>query len=164
MQHVYVRSFGIALLLLVTLSVWGTIAEAGELKPGTPNTITLANGEVVWDLNGEWLAEFELEDVPTFGFEGPGKDIIIIVSQKNNQFVGYSLMSNEVYDKRGVVFRGELGNNGFKKVYLKGIYHFGGALTNTEWISKEGKKIVFEAELDAVAAGEVPYKITLIRK
>ncbi len=44
-------------LLLIALSVvalfMSTIVDAGELKPGTPYIITLSNGEVVYDLNGE---------------------------------------------------------------------------------------------------------------
>jgi len=59
------------------------------LKPGMPNTITLPNGEVVYDLNGEWDAVYDV-DRRRWGrgeTRESSKDIVRI-TQEGNQFVG----------------------------------------------------------------------------
>lgn len=152
MQRVNLRSLGIALLLLITISVWGNIAEAGELKPGTPNTITLSSGEVVYDLNGEWPGIFEGE-MGIF-------DEIVKITQKGNKFVGIKLLGTSFLGgKDKETIKGVLEKDHFKKIYFYYIYL-------DEWvsfkgrISKDGNKIDLSGEDDYGVA----VKISLSRK
>ena len=62
-------------------------ATSGTLKAGMPNTVALPNGEVVYDLSGEWDI---VTHVSTFAtFKG-----VIDVRQDGNRFVG-SLQSGD---------------------------------------------------------------------
>ena len=49
------------LMILILGSIF-TVAYAqmdNPLKQGMPNTVTLSNGEVIYDLNGEWAVSIE---------------------------------------------------------------------------------------------------------
>ena len=51
-----ISSVSIFLILWVFLSVVFVVtsSNADQLQPGMANTVTLADGNVVYDLNGEW--------------------------------------------------------------------------------------------------------------
>ena len=52
------------LILSVILSVaLVTSSNADQLKPGMANTVTLADGSVVYDLNGEWDAVIDNKQI-----------------------------------------------------------------------------------------------------
>jgi len=46
-----------AVLLVTALFVY--VSQAQMPQKGSKNTITLPNGDVIWDLNGEWNALYE---------------------------------------------------------------------------------------------------------
>ena len=88
------------LILSVILSVFlVTSSSADQLKPGMANTVTLADGNVVYDLNGEWDAVIDN------GRFGVSKDIIKI-TQEGNKFVGIKLIGNQWVGKGEEVIKG----------------------------------------------------------
>jgi hypothetical protein len=115
----------IILALLITTALcltFGPVAEpvmAQQLKPGMPNTITLPNGEVVYDLNGEWDAVYEhtiSSSLATGEVKQSSKDIVRI-TQEGKQFVGITLIGDAWVGKNKEAVKGELEKNGFRKVY-----------------------------------------------
>jgi hypothetical protein len=139
----------IALLVILGAFILGAgpstvSSEPVVLKPGMPNTITLPNGEVVYDLNGEWEAVYDV--VFRFGTEDrkPSKDIVRI-TQEGNKFVGIKVIGDSWVGKNQGAVQGELKKNGFGKLYVV----FGG--TELRWvagkgeISEDGNKIVIKA-------------------
>ena len=76
------------ILSIVIILFLATIVSAqteNPLKQGMPNTITLSNGEVIYDLSGKWDAIYERE-----GFDAQ-RDIVKI-TQQGNKFVGIKLI------------------------------------------------------------------------
>jgi hypothetical protein len=127
----------IALLITAALSVTcGPSKMARPLKAGMPNTITLANGQVVYDLNGDWDA---LYDVTKFGSNGD----IVRITQKGNQFVGIKLIGNTLVGKNEITIRGKLEQNGFKNLEV----HDAHDLWQGGWgkISEDGNKMIIRA-------------------
>jgi len=145
------RKANIALLVILGAFILGacTSKESSQpvvLKPGMPNTITLPNGEVVYDLNGEWEAVYDSTYVgKTAGGEDTqsSKDIVRI-TQEGNQFVGIKLIGDRWAGKNQEAVQGELEKNRFAKLYV-----FRGIILR--WvpgkgeISEDGNKIVIKA-------------------
>jgi hypothetical protein len=143
----------IALLITTALSVtFGSVADAEmakQLKPGMPNTITLPNGEVVYDLNGEWDAVYELTISRSFATgeaKQSSKDIVRI-TQEGSQFVGIKLIGDAWVGKNKEAVKGELEKNGFRKVHavaydmadMRAIW-----VPSKGEISEDGNKIVIK--------------------
>ena len=156
MPRVYVSSLGIALLLLIAISIWGTIAEAGELKPGTPNTITLPNGDVVYDLNGEW------DQTGYCPMHGTFKDIVKI-TQKDDQFFGVYLtkkwtkMVGGGFVQSNEAIKGIFKKDGFEK--LETYHPRSGWILSPGKISENGNKIEITQNIENMI-----HTITLQRK
>ena len=141
------------LILSVILSVaLVTPSNAEQLKPGMPNTVTLADGSVVYDLNGEWDAVFDN------GRFGISKDVIKI-TQKGNKFVGIKLIGNQWVGKGEETIRGELEGSGFKS--LEGYTAAEGWVPSTGKILDRGNKIVDQGEIKSY---DLTYHETLTRK
>jgi hypothetical protein len=99
------------LILSVILSVsFVTSSQADPLKPGMINTVTLADGNVVYDLNGEWDAVYDNKEF------GINKDVVKI-TQEGNKFVGIKLIGNQWVGKGKETIKGELEGDGFKSIY-----------------------------------------------
>ena len=113
-------------------------------------TITLPNGEVVWDLNGEWDAFVESYGS---GSQYGSYQQIVKITQTGSSFVGIRMIEDPMNPKGKALVRGELDKSGFKKVQI-----------NTRlWerdskgeISKEGNKMMIDDGVDS--------KVTLTRK
>jgi hypothetical protein len=108
------------------------------LKQGMPNTVTLSNGEVIYDLNGEWAVSVE--------HYGPWAQIgvfpdIMEIKQEGTSFVGVTLLGSPRSPKGSEKLRGELEKNGFKKVQT--ITGRGPLDLNSE-ISLNGNKMIFD--------------------
>ena len=102
----------ISIILLIGLVLTAAHAQMDNpLKQGMPNTVTLSNGEVIYDLNGEWDATYDNKHLG-----GINKDIVKI-TQKGNEFVGIKLIGNEWTPKGSETIKGELEKNGFKSLY-----------------------------------------------
>lgn len=141
------------LILSVILSVaLVTPSYADQLKPGMANTVTLADGSVVYDLNGEWDAVIDN------GTSGISKDIIKI-TQEGNKFVGIKLIGNQWVGKGKETIRGELEGDGFKS--LEGYTAAEGWLPCDGKILDGGNKIVDQSEVKSLKLSVVE---TLTRK
>ena len=131
------------LILSVILSVALVVkfSNADQLKPGMANTVTLADGSVVYDLNGEWDAVIDN------GAYGISKDIIKI-TQEGNKFVGIKLIGNQWVGKGQETIRGELDGDGFKS--FEGYTYAEGWLPGDVKILDGGNKIVDELEVKSI--------------
>ena len=99
------------ILMALILGLVFTAAYAqmdNPLKQGMPNTVTLSNGEVIYDLSGEWDAIYDNK-----GYGGINKDIVKI-TQKGNEFVGIKLIGNQYTPKGAETIKGVLEKDGFK--------------------------------------------------
>jgi hypothetical protein len=101
---------------LVLICLIGLIIIVSSLHgQGSKKTITLPNGEVVCDLNGEWEALYE--------YYGLRKDFgsypqIVKITQEGNSLVGIRMMDDPYNPKGWEALRGELDQSGFKKVQM----------------------------------------------
>ena len=109
-----------------------------KLKAGMPNTVTLSNGEVIFDLNGEW--EVSAEHYGPWAQHGVVSDISEI-KQEGASFVGVTLLGTPRSPKGSEKLRGELDKSGFKKVYV--ITGAGPIGLNGE-ILNNGNKMIFD--------------------
>jgi len=142
------------LIILIICFAFLTTIQAqmdNPLKQGMPNTVTLSNGEVIYDLNGEWDAHFDDDWV------GTSKDIFKI-TQKGNKFEGVKLIGDEFVPKGAVAMKGELERDGFKSL---------NRLTGDGWSSATGKigkkcnKIVIKTPVPSLGFTQI---LTLTRK
>jgi hypothetical protein len=126
------------ILIALILGLVFTAAYAqmdNPLKQGMPNTVTLSNGEVIFDLSGEWDAIYDNKESG-----GINKDIVKI-TQEGNKFVGIKLIGNQWFPKGSETIKGELEKNGFKSFHTN---------TASGWTSANAKigekcnKIVIE--------------------
>ena len=141
------------ILMALILGLVFTAAYAqmdNPLKQGMPNTVTLSNGEVIYDLSGEWDAIYDNKE-----FGGINKDIVKI-TQKGNEFIGIKLIGNQFMPKGGETIKGELEKDGFKS--FSG-YTVEGWSWSTAKISEKGNKI----EIETPVMGSMIY-LTLTRK
>ena len=126
----------ILLIGFVFTSVYAQIDN--PLKQGMPNTVTLSNGEVIYDLNGEWNSFAE-----PYG-PGSGYDTyrnIIKITQAGSSLVGTLMMDDQYYSKGWESIRAELDKSGFKKVEMMTNL---GTLESKGQISNDGNKIIID--------------------
>ena len=143
------------LIIVIICFVFLTTVQAqtdNPLKQGMANTVTLSNGEVIYDLSGEWDAIYDNKE-----WGGINKDIVKI-TQKGNEFVGIKLIGNQWSPKGSETIKGELEKDGFKSFYTKTVEGWNHA---TVKIGEKCNKIEIETP---VASGGVTLEITLTRK
>ena len=129
------------ILMTLMLGLVFTAAYAqmdNPLKQGMPNTVTLSNGEVIYDLNGEW--EVSVEHYGPWAQYGAVSDISEI-KQEGASFVGITLLGTPRSPKGSEKLRGELDKSGFKKVHV--ITGVGPIDLNGE-ILNNGNKMIFD--------------------
>ena len=124
-----------AVLFIFSLAIfaWIGLAQAQEVK-----TVKLPNGEEVVDISGEWDAQIE-----NYGpWSGYGKYTNIIkITLEGNSFVGIRMKSDAWHSPGSESMRGELDNNGIKKVQImSGL----GPLDAKGQISEDGNKIIID--------------------
>ncbi len=134
--------FGIMICFLLTCTLaCNTAMKSGAktemLKAGAPNTATLSNGEVVYDLSGEW------EAVTTTGCGGLFKGTMKI-TQDGNQFVGILQNGDYPHSTPQEKVKGTLQGAGIVKSQFYAIYGWGNSYAE---ISNAGNEIAFEAPL-----------------
>jgi len=144
------------ILMALVLGFVFTAAYAqtdNPLKQGMTNTVTLSNGEVIYDLSGEW-------DIITDARKAVGKIYkdIYKITQKGNEFVGIRLIGSEWYPKDTEAIKGELEKDGFKSLQVYTAY---GWISSKPEIDQEGNRIVI---MTIIPEGDRPIKRTLTRK
>jgi hypothetical protein len=122
---------------------------------GSKKTITLPNGDVVCDLNGEWDALYE---------SGAGKfPDIVRITQEGGSFVGVKVIGTPAVPKGQISIKGELDKNGVKEAVVNGgrlQMRFAGAAQQKDpdslflyckgEISEDGNKIILEGSVVTV--------------
>jgi hypothetical protein len=112
--------------------------------------ITLPNGEMVWDLNGEW--EALVENYGPSAHAGSYRQILKI-TQTGSSFVAIRMIDDS-YNKTGSkAFQGELDINGIKQATNFAAI---GPFEAKGQISDDGKKVVID--------NGIRHKLTLTRK
>jgi len=84
-------------------------------QKGWKKTITLPNGDMVCDLNGEWDALYE--NLGYHQWIGKIKDRLKII-QQGSSFVGVNMIGTQYVPKDAESIRGELDKNGIKQLGL----------------------------------------------
>ena len=141
------------ILMALILGLVFTAAYAqgdNPLKQGMPNTVTLSNGEVIYDLSGEWDAIYDNKE-----YGGINKDIVKI-SQKGNEFVGIKLIGNQWTPKGAETIKGVLEKDRFKSFHTKTVEGWTPAAVK---IGEKCNKIEVETPVMGIMLG-----ITLTRK
>jgi hypothetical protein len=128
------------LIIFVIGFVFGTVQAQMDspLKDGMPNTVTLSNGEVVYDLNGEW--DSFVEAYGSWEMYGTHQNIIKI-TQTGSSLVGVLMMDDEWYSKGWESIRATLDKNGFKKIEMMTNL---GTLDSKGQIIDNGNKILID--------------------
>ena len=140
-------------LLVIILGLVFTAAYAqmdNPLKKGMFNTVTLSNGEVVYDLSGEWDAIYDNKE-----YGGINKDIVKI-TQEGNEFLGIKLIGNQWSPKGSETIRGRLEKDGFLFFSSKTV---AGWTPSTVKIGEKCNKIEIETPV-----GDITMHLTLTRK
>ena len=127
------RKIVLSLIVLTAVFVHFCFAHAqiAEKEKAWTKTITLSNGEVIYDLNGEWAAC--IENYGPWAEYGMYPSIVEI-KQEGASFVGIRLIGNPWKPKGSEFIRGELDKNGFKKIqYMSGM----------GWLDSKGEIVPF---------------------
>ena len=112
--------------------------------------ITLPNGEMVWDLNGEW--DVWVENYGPSAHAGSYRQIVKI-TQTGGSFVAIRMIDDSFNQKGGKQLQGELDKSGIKQVTTFAAI---GPFEAKGQISDDGKKIVID--------NGIRHKYTLTRK
>lgn len=136
-----------ALLLVTAFFVY--VSQAQVPQKGSKNTITLPNGDVIWDLNGEWDARVENYGIwKSFGSYSSA----VKITQTGISFVGVSTFGSHNLGASEAL-QGELAKNGFNWIQITSV---AGPLDAKVHMSEDGNKMVVD---DGVKA-----RVTYTRK
>jgi hypothetical protein len=136
------KKIGFRLLVLAAMVSFLFIAQAQTEEQGWKKTITLPSGEVVCDLNGEWVVY--AENYGPWSTGGTNKSIIKI-TQQGSSFVGVKIRMIEsgLLPEGSVIIKGELDKDGFKEVQLNTLQGFLDCKGKGK-ISDDGNKIIVD--------------------
>ncbi len=131
--------------LVVLLCLIGMIIFVSTLHgQSSKKTVTLPNGDVIWDLNGEWDAM--IENYGNWGGSGTYPNVWKI-TQKGSEVTAIRLKANPPPasgEAGSQCIIGELDKNGFKQLAIIG--GSGWVIPGCKWqISEDGNKIVIDA-------------------
>ncbi len=116
---------------------------------GSKKTITLPNGDVVWDLNGEW--DVYVENYGPAAFAGSYPQIFKI-TQTGSSFVAIRMIDDPWNSKGSQSIQGELDKSGMYKVMTGAS---SGPIETKGQISDDGNKILID---------DGRHRLTLTRK
>lgn len=123
------------LMCFMSIIAFTSTAHAQSSK----KTITLPNGEVVWDLNGEWDVLIENYGRLSRGGSYPQ---LVKATQTGGSFVAIRMRDDPFHKKGSEQIRGELDKDGFKKIQIMSAY---GPLDAKSEISNDGNKMTFDS-------------------
>ena len=124
----------VALSLLI---VFASVAIAEKAGEKWDKTVTLASGEVILDMSGEWSSLYEFYGV--LNNLEPVKDILTI-TQEGNTFTAVKQIGSEHVPKGSETIRGILDKDGFKEFEIYRMETWAPCMCE---ISEKGNKIVF---------------------
>jgi len=133
------RRIGILLTVVIAMVSFLCMAQAQTVEKKWKKTIALPNGDVVWDLNGEW--DTFTEHLGAWSHLGsyPG---MMKITQTGSSLVGIRMVDTPNAIKGSEALRGELDKSGFNKVQLISPL---GPLPASGQISEDGNKIIIES-------------------
>jgi len=99
------------LVCLVGLTIFISILNCQS----SMKTITLPNGEVVWNLTGEW--DVLIEPYGPWSL-APSYKQIYKITQKGNSFEAFRTMADKYNQQGSQALRGQLDKNGIKRVQI----------------------------------------------
>ena len=114
------------------------VSHAQVPEKGAKNTMTLPNGDVIWDLNGEW--DSFVEAYGLWSQYGTHRNMIEI-TQTGVSLSGVLMMDDPWYPKGYKSIAGELDMNGLKKIEMRTNL---GVLDSKGHISQDGNKIIID--------------------
>jgi len=124
------------LIVLASVAIAQTAGKAWE------KTVTLPSGEVILNMSGEWDVFDEFYG--PFDFHDPFSEIVTI-TQKGAKFSAIKQIGSKWVPKGAETLKGELGKDGFKKIYYYvGSLAMDGSFVweECEWkISEEGNTV-----------------------
>jgi len=141
-----VKKMFLMLICFISLTIFiSTLHGQGSKK-----TITLPNGEVVWDLNGEWDTFVE-----NYGPFNKDKYIVINkITQTGSSFVAIRMMDDPWNLKGSQSLQGEIDKSGIKKV----------TLTSGNYVSPETKGQISDDGNKIIIDDGERVRLTLTRK
>ena len=105
----------VLIVLIICFAIFTTVQAQTDnpIKKGMPNTVELSNGDIIYDLSGEWEVSVE--------HYGPWAQFGVIsniseIKQDGASFVGVTLLGSPRSPKGSEKLRGELDKIGFKRV------------------------------------------------
>ena len=141
-----VKKMFLVLICFISLIILISKLHGQESK----KTITLPNGEVVWDLNGEWDAFVERYGS---GSQYGSYPQLVKITQTGSSFVGIRMIEDPMNPKGKALVRGELDKSGFKKVQITSLLW---ERDSKGEISKDGNKMIIDNGVDS--------RVTLTRR
>jgi hypothetical protein len=139
------KRFSTMLMCFVALTISVSTLHGQDSKK-----ITLSDGEMVWDLNGEW--DVWIENYGPSAHAGSYRQIVKI-TQTGASFVAIRMIDDPFNQKGAKQLEGELDKSGIKQVT---IFARIGSFEAKGQISDEGKKIVID--------NGIRYKLTFTRR
>jgi len=136
------RKISILLAVLIVIVSFLCVAQAQKEEKKGKKTIALPNGEVIWDISGEWDGFIQFYGTWA-GQCGGTMDEKVKITQDGNSFVGTRMIDEWRSPKGSTILRGDLAKEGFKNVFYVGC---GGNLMAGVQISEDGN----EMEIDAM--------------
>ena len=128
----------ISILLAVLIVSFLCMVQAQTEEKKWKKTVTLPNGEVILDINGEWDAFIQYYG----NWPGSEWEQRINITQDGNSFVGLRSMDEGRNRKGSVLVKGDLHKGGLKNVYIGSLW--GMLMTGTQ-ISEDGNKIEIDS-------------------
>jgi hypothetical protein len=137
-------------ILLVVICLIGLVIFISPIHgQGPKKTITLPNGDMIHDLNGEW--EAYIDELLGTRWEK------VTIKQTGSLFVVTRMHDWGPYQKGSVAMQGELDKNGLKQVQLRRLE---GLVDGKGQISEDGNKL----KADNGKEGREKSEVTLTRK
>jgi hypothetical protein len=141
----------ILLALSIVLASMTVHAQTdNSLKAGMPNTLTLPNGEVIYDLNGEWDAVYDSDGWGIY------KDIVRI-TQKEKHFAGiYLIKGDNLVGKNQEKIKGEIRGSEIDEIFFNDVTDM--MTMKLHWapskaeISEDGNKIMIKRAFEEKGA------------
>jgi hypothetical protein len=137
-EAVMKKAMAIFSAALLATGIFLLVAHGQMLEKGTKNTMTLPNGDVIWDLNGEWDAKVEnYGSWSGYGSYSSGRKI----TQKGNSIEVIRITSDPWNKAGSIALVGELDKQGSIKGTAPTYY---GSLDMKGQVIENGNKIVID--------------------
>jgi hypothetical protein len=132
------RRIGVLLVVVMAVVSFLCTAQAQMPQKGWKNVISLPNGDVILDMNGEW--DVLIENYGSWKEFGSYPQMIRI-TQEGSSFKGIRMINDPWAIKGSLAIKGDLARGGFNVYTMSNI----GSSNSDGQISEDGNKIVINA-------------------